>query len=102
MFETDEPVSPPQPAAPEMPKVPDTKWEEYDMAQNATTERLKVEGGYLYYVCNHEAHQTSMCFVPDVDLARYQAHLRDAYNQGYKDRVHEAEIHLRSRVQCAE
>ena len=46
--------------------------------------RIKVDGGYLYesFQGNDE---TSMCFVPDVDLTRYQAHLRDAYKQGYQD-----------------
>lgn len=61
-----------------------------DKAKYETT-RLKVEGGYLYhhknlFHCGNGAQQTtSMCFVPDVDLQRYQAHLRDAYNQGFKD-----------------
>ena len=46
------------------------------------TYRLKVDGGHLYR--NIETGNC-MCFVPDVDLARYQAHLRDAYNQGFQD-----------------
>lgn len=49
------------------------------------TEILKVNGGMLYHrvIFNNETISTSMCFVPDVDLQRYQAHLRDAYKQGY-------------------
>lgn len=52
-------------------------WEEY----SAALWRIKVEGGYLYA----ESDLKNMCFVPDVDLTRYQSHLRDAYKQGYKD-----------------
>ncbi len=62
-----------------------SKWEPFDEGSNAVTERLKVDGGYLYYLGNHAARSTNMCFVPDIDLTRYQAHLRDAYNQGFKD-----------------
>jgi hypothetical protein len=54
-------------------------WEEF----TTNTWRLKVEGGHIYH--NVEDGGNSMCFVPDVDLTRYQAHLRDAYNQGFKD-----------------
>jgi hypothetical protein len=43
------------------------------------TFRLKVDGGHIYTI------KEGLCFVPDVDLTRYQAHLRDAYNQGFKD-----------------
>jgi hypothetical protein len=43
--------------------------------------RLKVDGGYLY--SSFRGNSESMCFVPDVDLQRYQSHLRDAYRQGY-------------------
>lgn len=46
--------------------------------------RVKVDGGYLYQSFSGE-DEVCMCFVPDVDLARYQSHLRDAYNQGLKD-----------------
>lgn len=51
------------------------------------TDRLKVDGGHLYRI-NYEQDGKicmSMSFVPDVDLTKYQSHLRDAYNQGYKD-----------------
>lgn len=53
----------------------DPEWELY------ATEmlRIKVEGGHIYET------DGSICFVPDVDLKRYQSHLRDAYNQGFKD-----------------
>ena len=49
--------------------------------------RIKVDGGHLYETLH------GLCFVPDVDLTRYQSHLRDAYNQGYKDGRTEAEQH---------
>lgn len=41
--------------------------------------RINVEGGYIYEM------EFGICFVPDIDLTRYQSHLRDAYTQGYKD-----------------
>jgi hypothetical protein len=41
--------------------------------------RIKVEGGFIY------GFDQGICFVPDVDLTRYQAHLRDAYMKGYTD-----------------
>ena len=47
------------------------------------TYRLKVDGGSLY-LHRGNANET-MSFVPDVDLQRYSAHLRDAYTQGYKN-----------------
>lgn len=49
------------------------------------TERLKVEGGFLYRTKKIGVDCIAMCFVPDVDLQRYQAHLRDAYKQGFID-----------------
>lgn len=56
------------------------KWEEYA----PHTHRLLVEGGFLYFVHQISNQHSSMCFVPDVDLQRYQSHLRDAYKQGYQ------------------
>jgi len=50
------------------------KWEDYA----ESTERLKVDGGHIYLILGLGA-----CFVPDIDLSRYQSHLRDAYKQGY-------------------
>lgn len=41
--------------------------------------RIKVDGGHIYET-DH-----GLCFVPDIDLTRYQAHLRDAYKKGYED-----------------
>lgn len=64
------------------------------------TWRLKVEGGYLYQTDDHDSN--AMCFVPDVDLTRYQAHLRDAYNQGYKDGHEEGILTGRNRAIGAE
>lgn len=67
-------------------------WEEVVQTEASYTERLKVEGGYLYNRCdffgvedNSLTESTTMCFVPDIDLQRYQSHLRDAYTKGYED-----------------
>ena len=49
------------------------EWERYAPG----VDRIKVDGGYLYN------YDKGLCFVPDIDLKRYQAHLRDAYTQGY-------------------
>ncbi len=53
--------------------------------------KMKVEGGHLYkdYVHSGAAIACTMCFVPDIDLTRYQSHLRDAYTQGFKDGLEE-------------
>jgi hypothetical protein len=61
------------------------EWEMVCEETNGVTMRLKVEGGYLYYVGITIAKAIGMTFVPDVDLQRYQAHLRDAYKKGYED-----------------
>jgi hypothetical protein len=72
------------------------KWEVVITEHSETTRRLKVEGGHLYRVILHgddpEQRQITMCFVPDVDLSRYQAHLREAHNQGFADGLAEAKI----------
>ena len=65
------------------------KWEQLSNEHYEFTERAKVDGGYIYrsFPCVHGFRvqgNTTMCFVPDVDLSRYQAHLRDAYKQGYR------------------
>lgn len=54
-------------------------WERY--AENI--DRIKVDGGHVYRTIS--SGDISICFVPDVDLQRYQAHLRDAYTKGYAD-----------------
>jgi hypothetical protein len=46
--------------------------------------RVKIEGGYIYQSDSGEGGM-ALTFAPDVDLQRYQAHLRDAYRQGYID-----------------
>lgn len=46
-------------------------------------DRIKVEGGFLYRAVTFNSY--AMSFVPDVDLSRYQSHLRDAYNKGFED-----------------
>jgi len=58
------------------------KWENLG---DHLTERLKVDGGFLYRTKKVGVEGIAMSFVPDVDLARYQAHLRDAYKQGFID-----------------
>lgn len=51
-----------------------------------STWRLKVDGGHLYLLNeSSEAGGNAMCFVPEIDLTRYEAHLRDAYKQGFTD-----------------
>jgi hypothetical protein len=54
-------------------------WEHYANS----TKRLLVDGGHIYAIEYVEGITTT--FVPDIDLTRYQAHLRDAYKAGYKD-----------------
>lgn len=64
------------------------EWEQITEEPYEATSRLKVEGGYLYSrvtLDSNDKQSQAMCFVPDVDLQRYQAHLRDAYKQGYQD-----------------
>ena len=46
--------------------------------------RIKVEGGYLYSV------NETLCLVPDIDLKRYESHLRDAYTKGFDEGFNEA------------
>lgn len=67
------------------------KWDIIERDFEEGSSRLKVNGGYLYrelWVYS-DAVSVSLCFVPDVDLQRYQSHLRDAYNQGFKDGLEE-------------
>lgn len=56
--------------------------------------RVKVNGGHIYAGGNED--NSPMVFVPDVDLARYQAHLRDAYKKGYEDGHADAKAGLHS------
>lgn len=66
---------------PEMFANPGKEWER---VTDEGTDRLKVDGGYIYR--DQKANGgLAMVFVPDVDLQRYQAHLRDAYKKGYAD-----------------
>ena len=53
-----------------------------EIAESAIRQK-KVDGGHIYETPH------GLCFVPDVDLTRYQSHLRDAYTQGYKDGLEE-------------
>jgi hypothetical protein len=46
--------------------------------------RVKVDGGHLYSTFI-DGQGVSSAFVPEIDLKRYESHLRDAYNTGYKD-----------------
>jgi hypothetical protein len=65
----------------------DPCWERY--ADNI--ERIKVDGGYIYKTL--EQNDIGTTFVPDIDLARYQSHLRDAYHKGFEDGKSYAEEH---------
>lgn len=74
----------------------ENNWKHVCHDECSSTARLKVEGGHLYHrldnsrEANLEIEGSTMCFVPDVDLTRYRAHLRDAYNQGFKDGVEQS------------
>lgn len=68
------------------------EWERY----GDTIDRIKVDGGWVYRVMFQGDVATS--FVPDVDLQRYQAHLRDAYNQGFKDGQDDLSANSRNKV----
>lgn len=57
---------------------------EWERVTDSGTMRLKVDGGYIYKDEKGNGG-LAMCFVPDIDLQRYQAHLRDAYTKGYAD-----------------
>lgn len=78
------------------------KWETLDVRYDEDIyehfSRCKVEGGHLYRSFVRWKHQPtlSMNFVPDVDLSRYQAHLRDAYRQGYNDGQSDAKVGCRA------
>lgn len=60
-------------------------WE--DVSANEVTHvcRHKVEGGWLYSTTVSGVNMFTVTFVPEIDLSRYQAHLRDAWKQGYED-----------------
>lgn len=60
----------------------ENNWEKLNCLGMTVCEKLKVEGGHLYRTIKGDA--IALAFVPDVDLQRYEAHLRDAYTQGYK------------------
>jgi len=60
------------------------QWEKVNETPSATTERLKVSGGWLYYVDIHPRRNTHIVFVPDNSLEVFAHHIKDAYNQGYQ------------------
>ena len=62
-----------------------SEYENIDSTIYRSSSILKVDGGNIYheFIMHHANITNSMCFVPDIDLARYQSHLRDAYKQGY-------------------
>jgi hypothetical protein len=66
-------------------------WHSVEDIPTAATDKLKVDGGYLYHVTRRidDNLSSSMAFVPDIDLTRYEAHLRDAYKKGYEDGLNE-------------
>ena len=81
-----------------MSKANEPTWELVIDESYESMKRLKVPGGYLYNFitsCADDRECTAMCFVPEVDLTRYASHLRDAYNQGFKD----GQSELRSNVE---
>jgi len=65
----------------------ETKWEINWEKVTDSTERLPVNGGHLYR--DQKANALAMCFVPDIDLTRYESHLRDAYTQGFANGLEE-------------
>ena len=65
--------------AEEVKVIVEPEWERYAI----NTHRIKVDGGFVYRTTRE--NNSSICFVPDVDLQRYQSHLRDAYRKGYAD-----------------
>jgi hypothetical protein len=72
-------------------------WEFVTKSDVALLIRYKVEGGYLYCKIlefTNSSPMSSMVFVPDVDLTRYQAHLRDAYLKGFADGLEEGKHHV--------
>jgi hypothetical protein len=73
---------------PEMFANPTGEWE--SVTPDGTA-RLKVDSGYVYRI--ETSKGLTMCYVPDIDLQRYQAHLRDAYNKGFADGLEEGKAH---------
>jgi len=72
-----------------------SEWETLEGSSYTSFERKMVDGGFIYRSCTHvpnEGISESLCFVPDIDLTRYQSHLRDAYNQGFKDGSQEKRV----------
>jgi hypothetical protein len=70
------------------------QWEQYGI----NVRRIRVDGGYIYKTYNDMKDITS-CFVPDIDLTRYQAHLRDAYNKGFQDGLGEGKLAVLSEIE---
>lgn len=64
------------------------EWEDY----GECVKRMKVDGGYIYRTMGWQ--HSNICFVPEIDLQRYQSHLRDAYNQGFEEGKNEASFNL--------
>jgi len=70
-----------------------SEWEVVCKAYKNDTTRMKVDGGWLYRSISYDKvlgsfntpTSESIAFVPEIDLQRYQAHLRDAYKQGYEN-----------------
>lgn len=82
----------------------------YNEPQSKLT-RFKVEGGYIYnnisFLLEDDGKTAkliaeSMCFVPDVDLQRYQSHLRDAYNKGFQEGIEEGKAQFRAAMIAGE
>lgn len=79
-------------------------WETIYADNTCKLGRFKVDGGYLYNNVSAVLEDKvfikciaeSMCFVPEVDLTRYQSHLRDAYNKGFQDGIEEGKSQFRA------
>lgn len=64
------------------------QWEYY----GANLVRIKVDGGWLF---SGDEVASPLTYVPDVDLTRYQSHLRDAYDKGFADGLEERKAYER-------
>lgn len=74
-------------------------WE--DVSANEVTHvcRHKVEGGWLYSTTVSGVNMFTVTFVPEIDLSRYQAHLRDAWKQGHDQGVEDARRGLNANLE---
>ncbi len=74
-------------------------WEDLECLGMVICQKLKVNGGHLYKTTKGDA--IALAFVPDIDLQRYQAHLRDAYKKGFDDGMLEANANYNAMMNSA-